>query len=36
VAPAPVQEAPVQLGRKPRPVQVIADEPLQMVETRNN
>jgi ribonuclease E len=32
----PVQEAPVQLGRKPRPVQVVADEPLQMVETRNN
>ncbi|HEY1153356.1 MAG TPA: hypothetical protein VGE73_05845 [Pseudolabrys sp.] len=31
-APA-VAEAPVQLGRKPRPAAVVADEPLQMVET---
>jgi hypothetical protein len=31
-APAAV-DAPVQLGRKPRPAAVIADEPLQMVET---
>jgi ribonuclease E len=29
-----VQEAPVQLGRKPRAAVVIAEEPLQIVETR--
>jgi ribonuclease E len=28
-------EPQVQLGRKPRPAAVVADEPLQMVETRN-
>ncbi len=34
-ASAPVVEAPVQaLGRKPKPAPVIANEPLQMVETR--
>jgi ribonuclease E len=37
-APKPVAiEAPAQpLGRKPKPAVVIASEPLQMVETRNN
>ncbi|HEX8988605.1 MAG TPA: Rne/Rng family ribonuclease [Rhodocyclaceae bacterium] len=34
-APTPA-EPPMQLGRKPKPVQVIADEPLQMVETKRD
>lgn len=35
VAPAPVaEEAPVRLGRKPRPAPVVVNEPLQQVETR--
>lgn len=35
IAAAPaVEEPPVRLGRKPRPAPVIADEPLQQVETR--
>jgi ribonuclease E len=29
------QAAPIKLGRKPRPAVVIADEPLQMVETQS-
>jgi ribonuclease E len=34
-ASAPVMEAPVQpLGRKPKPAPVLANEPLQMVETQ--
>jgi hypothetical protein len=36
-APAPsVAEAAPKLGRKPRPAQTIASEPLQMVETRQD
>ncbi|CAB1369391.1 Rne/Rng family ribonuclease [Denitratisoma oestradiolicum] len=34
-ASAPVAVATQPLGRKPKPVQVVADEPLQMVETRH-
>jgi ribonuclease E len=34
--PAAVVEPAQALGRKPKPAQVIADEPLQMVETKNN
>jgi ribonuclease E len=32
---APVAEPPRPLGRKPKPPVVVADEPLQMVETRH-
>jgi ribonuclease E len=36
-APAPMLTTPAQpLGRKPRPAPVIASEPLQMVETKND
>ncbi|MBR4737533.1 MAG: hypothetical protein IK051_07700, partial [Rhodocyclaceae bacterium] len=35
LAPAPAaEEAPVRLGRKPRPAPVVVNEPLQQVETR--
>jgi hypothetical protein len=33
---AVVSEPPVQLGRKPKPAPVIAQEPLQMVETKHD
>jgi hypothetical protein len=33
---APVVDAPKPLGRKPKPVAVIAAEPLQMVETKQD
>jgi ribonuclease E len=34
--PVPVETPAPALGRKPKPAAVIASEPLQMVETRNN
>jgi hypothetical protein len=35
-ASAPVADVAVPLGRKPKPPVVVANEPLQMVETRGN
>ncbi len=36
VAASPVVATPQPLGRKPKPAAIVANEPLQMVETRNN